>query len=194
ESRKKRMGVHKRYGLAITDCLFMTSRDGRRWDRWDEAFMTPGPERPNNWVYGDCFPSVGMIETASDLLPDAPNELSMYAKEGHWSQQPAKLRRYTIRIDGFVCYKAAYKPNVIVTRPFTFEGSRLSINFATSARGYVNIKLVSEDRTLHSVELFGDQLDKTVPFADGEIAALSGKPVTMEITMRDAELFSFQFQ
>ncbi|RKN78252.1 hypothetical protein [Paenibacillus ginsengarvi] len=70
----------------------------------------------------------------------------------------------------------------------------MSINFATSARGYVNIKLVSEERTLHSVELFGDKLDKTVPFVDGDIAALSGKPVTMEITMRDAELFSFQFE
>ncbi|MDF2663569.1 MAG: hypothetical protein K0Q94_6360 [Paenibacillus sp.] len=192
-SRKKRMGVHPRYGLAITDCLFMSSRNGRKWNRWDEAFMTPGPEHPYNWVYGDCFPAVGMIETGNDL-PYAPNELSMYAKEGHWSQQPARLRRYTIRIDGFVSYRAAYTPSTIVTRPFIYEGSRLSINFATSARGYVKIKLISQDRTLNSVELFGDKLDKTVPFEGGDPSALSGKPVIMEITMRDAELFSFRFQ
>lgn len=193
DSRQKRMGVHPRYGLAITDCVFMSSRDGHRWNRWDEAFLTPGPEHPFNWVYGDCFPAVGMIETEHEL-PYAPNELSMYVKEGHWSQQPARLRRYTIRVDGFVSYRAGYTPGTIVTRPFLYEGSRLLVNFATSARGSIKIKLIAEDHTLQSIELFGDQLDKTVPFEDGDPALLAGKPVTMEIAMRDAQLFSFQFQ
>ncbi|MBP1994710.1 hypothetical protein [Paenibacillus eucommiae] len=192
QSREKRMCVHPRYGLTITDCLFMSSRDGRSWNRWDEAFMTPGLEHLYNWVYGDCFPAVGMIETVNDL-PYAPNELSMYAKEGHWSQQPAKLRRYTIRIDGFVSYRATYKPCQITTKPFLYEGGRLSVNFATSARGYMKVKLVSGERTLNSIELFGDSLDKTVVFTDGDPSSLSGKPVTMEITMSDAELYSFQF-
>ncbi len=41
-------------GKSITDNVFMTSRDGKKWKRCNEAFMTPGPEQPNNWVYGDC--------------------------------------------------------------------------------------------------------------------------------------------
>lgn len=192
DRRKKRMEVHPRYGLAITDCVFMNSRDGKTWNRWDEAFITPGLEHQYNWVYGDCFPAVGMIETASDL-PYAPNELSMYMKENHWSQMPAKLRRYTIRIDGFVSYRATYQPCMIVTKPFLFEGSQLSINFATSARGYVRINIKSSDQTLHSVELFGDTHDKKVVFVDGDVADLSGKIVEMEITMSDADLYSFQF-
>ena len=33
-------------GMAITDGLFMTSRDGLRFHRWNEAFIKIGPERP----------------------------------------------------------------------------------------------------------------------------------------------------
>ncbi len=34
---------HPRYGTAVTDGLFMTSRDGRMFKRWAEAFLRPGP-------------------------------------------------------------------------------------------------------------------------------------------------------
>ncbi|MBP1991719.1 hypothetical protein [Paenibacillus eucommiae] len=192
ERRKKRMEIHPRLGLTLTDCIFMSSRDGQKWKRWDEAFMTPGLEYEYNWVYGDCYPALGIIETGNDL-PDRPSELSMYAFEYHMSKRPAILRRYTMRIDGFVSYNAKYKPCTIVTKPFIFEGNQLSINFATSAVGYVKIKLIGEQAELNSVELFGDNLEKIVIFEDGDAALLSGKPVHMEITMRDADLYSFKF-
>ena len=81
----------------------------------------------------------------------------------------------------------------MVTKPFVFAGRSLSLNFATSAMGYVRIRLVGGDQTLESVELFGDTLDRIVPFQNGEAAALSGKPVVMEITLSDADLYSFKF-
>ena len=182
----------RRFGLAITDCVFMTSRNGEKWKRWDEAFMTPGLEREYNWVYGDCFPALGMIETENDQ-PYAPNELSMYIPENHWAMIPAKLRRYTIRIDGFVSYNATYKPCKVITKPFVFAGGKLSLNFATSAVGYVKIKLIGEGKELNSVEIFGDSLDRTVVFEDGGVISLAGKPVQMEIVMSDADIYSFSF-
>jgi hypothetical protein len=193
ERRKQRMKLHPRYGLTLTDCVFMCSRDGRRWKRWDEAFMRPGPERDYNWVYGDCYPAVGMIETPSHL-PNAPVELSMYAFDNHWGQIPAELRRYVLRVDGFVSRSATYSPQQIVTRPFIFEGRRLSINFSTSAAGSVKIVLNGPEGTLESGELFGDSLDRTVDFPTGEVASLAGGPVTIDITMSDADIYSFQFQ
>ncbi|MFA5866132.1 MAG: hypothetical protein WC975_15780 [Phycisphaerae bacterium] len=187
----------RHFGLAVTDCVFISSRDGKKWNRWDEAFMTPGPEREYNWVYGDCFPALGLIETESDL-PHAPNEFSLYVAENQWGMIPAKLRRYTMRIDGFVSYHATYKPgwfpsSKVVTKPFVFNGSKLSINFATSSAGYVKIKLTGEDNELVSMEMFGDSLDRTVVFDNGDAASLSGKPVTMEIIMSDADIYSFKF-
>ncbi len=193
ERRKTRTKRNPRYGLTLTDCVFMSSRDGKRWKRWDEAFMTPGPEREYNWVYGDCFATVGMIETPS-ALPHAPDELSLYTFDNHWAMKPAELRRYTLRIDGFASYHATYKPCQLALKPFRFEGHELSINFATSAAGYIKIALQGGGRTIHSCELFGDSLDRRVPFEDGEVASFAGIPVTMTITMSDADIYSFQFK
>lgn len=82
----------------------MTSRDGRTFNRWDEAFLRPGPERRDNWVYGDCYPNLGLLETpAAD--PTAPPELSFYVGENHW-KGPIRLRHHTLRIDGFASLQA----------------------------------------------------------------------------------------
>jgi hypothetical protein len=81
----------------------------------------------------------------------------------------------------------------VATRPFIFSGKRLSLNLATSAAGWVRVKLIGQGRTLHSIELFGDNPDRDVAFEDGEVADLIGKPVTLELTMSDADLYSFQF-
>lgn len=192
ERRRERMRMHPRYGLATTDCVFMSSRDGKRWQRWDEAFMTPGPEHERNWVYGDCYPAVGMIETPAER-PDAPPELSLYTFEDHWSRLPAKLRRHTLRVDGFVSYRATYRPCRVLTRPLVFTGQSLSLNLATSAKGYLRVRLHGADRTLESCELFGDSLDRRVPFAGGDLAELAGRPVRVEFLMSDADLYSFRF-
>ncbi len=191
EHRKKLVGIHPRYGLAVTDCLFMNSRDGRSFFRFDEAFMRPGPERARNWVYGDCYPATGIIETKSNL-DGAPNELSMYVTENHWSQRPACLRRYTIRKDGFASISAGYGEKTVVTMPLCFAGSRMELNFATSARGYVFVKVLTYDQEIVSCELFGDSLERIVPF-NGDLGELAGKKVILEFTLRDADIYSYRF-
>lgn len=192
DRRKKRMKLHPRYGLTITDCVFMSSRDGINWNRFDEAFITPGLESELNWVYGDCYPAVGLIETKSDI-PNAPNDLSMYCFENHWSGIPTNLRRYTIRTDGFASYHSGYKQSKIVTKPFLYTGNSLSVNFATSAIGYIIVKLICEGQTMESIEHFGNTYDRNVIFGKGNIGSFSGKPVIMEILMMDADIYSFQF-
>jgi len=191
EARKKRCAVHPRYGLAITDCVLMTSRDGFKWNRRDEAWMTPGPEQDHNWVYGDCYPTPACIETPSPY-PGAPNELSFYAKTRHWSQHPALMWRYTVRVDGLLSYRADYAPKTLVTKPLLYEGGQLHLNFATSARGYIYVTAKCGKETIKSCELFGDTLDRTVPF-DGDLRAFEGKEVTLEFVMSDADLYSMQF-
>jgi len=194
--KEKRLGRHKlspRYGLTITDFVFMTSRDGFKWKRYDEAMFRPGPEEPNNWVYGDGYPSVGMIETPGSFS-GTDNEISMYIVANHWMGIPAELYRYTMRIDGFVSYNATYKPQILTTKPFIFEGDELSINFSTSAIGYLYIKIKDEEgNEINSYELFGDKIDRKVGFKDGTPSQFKGKPVVMEITMSDADIYSFIF-
>lgn len=195
EWRKVRTGISPRYGLAITDCALMISRDGFSWDRFDDAWMKPGIERKWNWVYGDCYPSVGFIETESGF-EFAPAEYSIFCSEKHWSNEPAKLRRYTFRKDGLVSRHASYKGGKVVTQPFMFEGDTLKVNFSTSARGYIIVKAYAKNLTdghkydvLTSCEIFGDNLERTVIF-DKPLSAFSGRETFLEFEMKEAELYS----
>lgn len=165
--RQQRMSFSPRYGTVLTDGQFMTSRDGYTFKRWDETFIVPGPERSNNWVYGDAYQSLGLIETPSEDRT-APPELSFYADEGHWKDGET-LRRYTIRIDGFVSLHAKQRPGEFVTRPLTFSGRALTLNFATSAAGSIRVELQDAGgKTLPGFgvqdcdDLFGDTLERVV--------------------------------
>ena len=81
-----------------------------------------------------------------------------------------------------------------MTKPLVFKGKKLVVNFSTSARGRVRVVLRSDGgRTLESVELFGDQVDRPVPFEGGDAAQLAGRPVVIEFDFFDADLYSFRF-
>lgn len=197
DNRRNRSSLQMRYGTALTDCVLITSRDGVHFKRWDEAFMTPGIERGHNWVYGDCYFSWGMVETPADLPDMAPNELSFYAFDSMWTKS-CSLRRYAIRKDGLISYKAPLKGATLTTRPIIFAGSRLMLNFATSAVGHVYVSILDDAGAAipgyQSHEVFGDSLDRPVVFAGGpDVSALAGRPVRLKFTLRDADLYAFQF-
>ncbi|MBM4072946.1 MAG: steryl acetyl hydrolase [Planctomycetes bacterium] len=61
--RKLLLAADERVGTDLTDGVFMSSRDGRVFHRWDEAFLRPGPQAEGRWVYGDNYQSYGLFET-----------------------------------------------------------------------------------------------------------------------------------
>src|SRR5690606_41758460 len=108
-----------------------------------DLFLRPGIERTGTWQYGQQYIAWSMVETSS-ALEGAPNELSLYAVEGFWGaieKGMDALRRYTIRLDGFASINASMAGGELVTKPFTFEGSELELNFATSAAGDICVEL-----------------------------------------------------
>jgi hypothetical protein len=200
EHRQRRMKFESRFGTVITDGLFMSSRDGRTFNRWGEAFLRPGIERKHNWVYGDCYQNCGLIETVAED-PNAPRELSFYVQENH-SKTAERTRRYTLRIDGFVSLSAPLKGGEMITKPLVFAGNQLAINFSTSAAGSIRVELQDADGKpipgfalddCH--EVFGDHLDRVVTWKSGsELAKLAGKPIRLRFAMKDADLYSIQFR
>ena len=196
--RRRRMAFSPRYGTALTDGLFMTSRDGRTFRRWGEAFIRPGIERRHNWVYGDCYQNWGLVETAAG--PFAPPELSFYVGENHW-KTANRLRRHTLRVDGFVSLHAPLKGGEVVTKPLVFAGSALTLNFSTSAAGSIRIEV--QDGDGHAApgyaladcdEVFGDSLERTVTWKGrSDLGPLAGRPVRLRLELKDADLFALQF-
>ncbi|MCE9592468.1 MAG: hypothetical protein K8S99_18330 [Planctomycetes bacterium] len=199
EHRRLRARAHERYGAAVTDGLFMASRDGLSFKRWDEAFIRPGLRPQGSWAYGDCYQGWGLLETASDIA-GAPSELSMYASEGYWRGAANTIRRYTLRTDGFVSLHAPIGGGELTTRPMTFTGDRLLLNISTSAAGSARAELQSPDGkpiegfTLDDcTEIIGDDLAFPVRWRGGGVGALEGRAVRLRFVIRDADLYSFRF-
>jgi hypothetical protein len=201
EHREMRSAANQRYGTAITEALLMASRDGVHFQRWNEAFLRPGIERDGTWNYGQQYIGWQVVETKS-AIEGAPHELSLYATERYWNSNGSALRRYTLRLDGFVSVNAPLKGGELLTKPLTFTGSKLTLNFSTSAAGSVRVELQDADGnalpgyTFDDCEdTFGDALDRPVVWKGGtDVNGFAGKPVRLRFVLKDADLFAFRFE
>jgi len=197
EARKKRMEISPRFGYAVTDTMFMCSRDGINFERPSEAYIRPEQENDWSWVYGENFVSAGLYEVPSDLPGSFPElSLLLTARRFTLDERGVFLYRYAVRPDGFISRSAGYEPKTIVTKPFLFDGHTLLLNFATSAAGYVKIEIL--DKTYRpienyaSCEIFGNTIDRKIGFP-ADLSLLQGKPIRLKFTISDADIYSFKF-
>lgn len=106
-------------------------------------------------------------------MPDKPRELSLYATERYLTSD-ARLRRYSLRLDGFVSMRAPLSGGEFVTKPLRFDGDDLTLNFSTSAAGSIRLELQNPSGQPYqgfllskSPELFGDDLQRVVQWPNG---------------------------
>jgi len=180
--------------MGASDGVFMTSRDGLHWDRrFLEAFILPGPD-PANWTDRSNMPAWGVVPTGVD-------EMSVYWTE-HYRAPGTGLRRGVLRADGFVSVRAPYEGGQFVTKPLVFTGSKLVLNYATSAAGAVRVEIQETDGTpipgyqlVDGRELYGDEIARVYEWGQGsDVAALASKPVRLRFVMNDADLYSIRFR
>ena len=186
---------------SLTEGLFMSSRDGRTFHRWPEAFIRPGLNR-DRWHNRSNYIWWGLVETAS-ALPGAGKELSLYTNEGYYFEsKAARTRRYTCRIDGFVSLHACLAGGEVLTKPLVFEGDQLAINFSTSAAGGVKVQIEHADgRPISGFtfadcpEIYGDAIEHAVEWRRaGDVSTLAGKSIRLRFALRDADLYAFGFR
>lgn len=200
--RRLRASSNIREGTAMTDGMFMSSRDGQNFNIWPESFIRPGLRDTGGWFYGDNYQSWGLIETASHI-EGAPGELSVYVTEArHQMGITERLRRHTIRVDGFVSVAAKMDGGEILTHPLVFDGSELVLNFSSSIAGDIRVEI--QDPNGHPIdgfglddcdEVYGDDLQRAVSWKGlTDVSALSGQPVRLRFALRDADLYSLQFK
>ncbi len=206
EYRQLRSKISRREGTAVTEGLFMSSRDGAHFHVFQEAFVRPGLRTRDSWFYGDNYQNNGLVETRSTLAEDAPNELSMYLTEATLQNgKPAKLRRYSLRMDGFVSINAPMKGGKLISKPIRFSGSKLLLNFSSSARGGIRVGFTnSSGKALAGYSLndcpwiYGDFLTRRVEWGKSDkiiddVGSIAGQPVKLIFELKDADLYSFKF-
>ncbi|MFM7129973.1 MAG: hypothetical protein ACKO0V_11515, partial [bacterium] len=168
-----------------TDVMFMTARGASKFDRtFREAFIRPGLDK-SLWGNRSNY-------AAWNIVPTGPEELSIYM---------TPFRRYTLRMDGFASVRAGADIAEMTTKPFVFKGSRLSLNYATSAGGQLKVEIQSPDgkpikgfEMANATTLVGDAIDETAAWKKKpSLAALAGKPVRLRFMMQEADLFALQF-
>ena len=179
--------------IGVSDGVLMTSRDGVHWDRrFMEAFLRPGRD-PRNWGERSNHIARGILQTA-------PDELSIYYIE-HYRTRTCRLRRATVRTDGFISVNAPYSGGEFTTVPLKFSGNRLIINYATSAAGSVRVELRDKQGkpiagyTLRECpEIYGDEIEHTVTWGGGDdLSKLQKRGVQVRFVMKDADLYSVRF-
>ena len=118
--------------------------------------------------------------------------------EGFW--RTCKLRRFTMRLDGFVSIQAPLTGGELVTKPFRMKGSKLQLNSATSASGRIQVELQTASGTpianysLNDCrEIYGDQTERVVHSKTSDVGKFTGQPLRLRFQLQDADLFSFRF-
>ncbi|MBI3462461.1 MAG: hypothetical protein HY000_05285 [Planctomycetes bacterium] len=177
----------------VSDGVFMTSRDGRRFQRqFLEAFLRPGRDLAN-WTDRNNMIAWGVV-------PTAPDEISIYFSQ-HYDHPDSHLRRGVLRTDGFVSVRAPYAGGELVTKPLLFRGRKLVLNYATSAAGSVQVELLdATGKTLPGFaladcpEIYGDEIEGIVGWKSGsDVSSLAGKPLRLRLVLRDADVYSMRF-
>jgi hypothetical protein len=193
DEQAKQLNVNPNYFKDCSDAVLMTSRGGNVYERtFMEGFIRPGIGL-RNWVSRSNYPALNVVQTG-------PDEMSLYVQHDY-AQPTANLHRYSLRLDGFASIQAPYKGGSFTTKPFTFTGGKLLLNFATSAPGFIKIEIqdtsgrpIEGYNLKDAKELIGNYIEHPAEWQHGtDVSKLSGRPVRLKFVMKDADLYSLQF-
>ncbi len=170
-----------------TDILLMTSRAGStKYDRtFTEAFIRPGLDAAR-WQNRSNY-------VALNVIPTSPTEMSIYHRSGD---------RYVLRTDGFISVHAGTVEGELITKPLTFSGRELHLNFSTSAAGGIRVEMQKPDGTpvpgftaADCLPVYGDEIDRIVRWRSStHLSTLAKQPVRLRFVMTECDLYSLRFE
>jgi len=194
DQKAEEIGVHPSYFGDTSDAVLMSTRGGQRYERtFLSALIRPGIGA-ENWVSRTNYPALNIVSTSE-------TEMSLYVNQ-NYGQTSSHLRRYVFRIDGLAALHGPYGGGVMTTKPLTFAGSELALNFATSAAGSIWVEIQDVDgRSIEGFSkadcdtIIGNEINRVVTWnGSSDLPQLAGKPVRLRIELDDADLFSLRFQ
>ena len=179
-ARKK---VPEHEGPGVSDAVFMSSHDGVNWDRpFLEAWVRPGPDL-KNWTDRNNMTANGIIESSD-------TEWSLYISE-HYRHADHRIRRLSVRKQGFASMHADAKGGEFTTHPLKFTGKNLMLNYSTSAAGSIQIDALDESGKVVATmpELYGDDFEANAL----DVSKLAGQTIQLRVKMTDADLYALRF-
>lgn len=174
-------------GSSYTDILFMSKWRDQPLERlFKEAIIRPGGLEAA-WGNRKNYISQGLFKIND-------REVAVY--------ENLNKRRFVWRIDGFTSLHAGENAGEMTTKPFIFQGSRLTFNGDTSAGGFIRFELQTADGqvipefALDKCQKFiGDKIDVTAEWEGSpDLSPYAGTPVRLRVSMLEADFYSFKFE
>jgi hypothetical protein len=172
------------------------SRDGVNW----RTHADIGMYIPNGLSFG----GETIVETlAHGGLVRRGDRIWQYAQyvTGAHGGGTRSIVRLTQRLDGFVSLDAGSQEGVIITRPFVLEGKKLVLN-ADASDGYIRVGILDLSEkplagfgTKKAIAVTSDSVEHVAGWeGNPDLSVLAGQVVRLRIEMKEAKLFSFQFE
>jgi hypothetical protein len=209
--------AEKPTNAGVLDVRFAASRDGISWERLGRRpFVRPGPA--GDWDSRGLYMVRGIVPGSNE------RELFLYYRgsdQPHgWDRNPRNvrilraaglesphntsgMRRLVLRRDGFISARAGHAGGSFATPLVRFAGGELRLNVNTYAGGELRIELQDElgipfpGHALADADMIHstNETDRLVTWqGKSDVSALAGRPVRLHVTMRDVDLYAFQFR
>ena len=188
----------------LVEVQLAVSRDGVRFER---------PDRSNAYIPlgirggpqgGSLYMGAGMARVGDEIYQYYSANANSHGEYFGYEELKGIGGLYLAaqRLDGFMSADAAYTGGWLVTPPITFAGDRLELNINCGATGYARIELRDENDVPikgfsgEDCDLIqGNHIRYTVTWkGSSNVSALAGKTVRLRFTMRNTQLFAFQFE
>ncbi|MGC3966872.1 MAG: hypothetical protein QM775_05725 [Pirellulales bacterium] len=176
-----------------TQPLFMSSRDGAAFQRWDQPVIPTSAPQDRDGNRGN-YMAWGLLQ-----LPGDERELSVYATEGNRQYGDTRVRRFTYRTDGFVGVVAGKPGGELLTKPLAAAGHQLTVNYRASAGGSLRVELQdAEGRPLQGFRaedcepLTGDEIDAPVRWK-ANATPNGAAPFRIRYVLENATLYAMKF-
>jgi len=196
-------GMLKMIGTIETQLTY--SYDGEHWYRAfrDGMFMPRGGlgTPTGGSVYGGA-----PVRTPDDRL--LFGVLACWGDHGdhpsageNWAQDFSRNLIYELRLDGFAYLRTRARHGLIRTKALVPEGDELTLNVRTNRSGYVKVQVldaVTFEPMPHytladAIPITGDHLFAKAQWKDRDnIAELKGRPVIVEVHVREGELYALR--
>jgi hypothetical protein len=166
-------------------------------DRWDASYHTCAASAIR---YGD---EIRLYYAGANYTHGSPSVYRTHLEDGtptgRKTKQTSSIGLVTWKLDRFVSADGPAEGGVLTTVPVKFTGKRLEINAATKPGGSVVVEICDAAGKVlpgfTSDPFSGDNLRHVVTFqGKSDVAHLAGKPVVLQLHLKNAEFYSFAFR
>lgn len=162
----------------VSDALMLFSRDGVHWTRTVKEPWLAGSLYEHEWTQRNFITLGGIVEEGNDFLIYVMQNY-MWDDDGIWAYALPRYRFLSLHADG--------DGGVVRTKPLRFETDDIYLNYATSAYGYVKVKVVGEDGGVRfdSGEIYGNELSYRL-----HVDGLAGTGGSLVIELNEAHVYA----